>query len=241
MKDKKVIGIGLQKTGTSSVHAALEMLGYKSHHCIPELYAEEFGDVCPHQNEILKLRIDEIDRQLYKYDALNDLPVALPEVYEIIMQKLPNALYIYTDRDPKKWTNSVMAHISQKYYKEQFNMRCKNYNNYDPEIDILPTRNHIGLIEYTYQKPISKIDEDFLIKYYAKHKKKVFETAEFNGISLNVMNLPKGDGWTKLCDILGRKRPSLPIPFPQGKARQFRLYHRSVEYLLRKLPLLVRI
>ena len=60
MKNYKIFGIGLGKTGTTSLARALNILGYKTNHY-------------PNPDKMLKRDFEEL---LMTYDALSDNPVA---------------------------------------------------------------------------------------------------------------------------------------------------------------------
>jgi len=79
--EEKVFGIGLAKTGTSSVAKAMSFLGYHSYHEPPYL-----------------------DR-LYQYDFFNDIIIA--GRFEFLDMVFPNAKFILTIRDIEPWIKST--------------------------------------------------------------------------------------------------------------------------------------
>ena len=83
----KVFGIGFSRTGTLSLHYALEKLGYKSKH-YPNPYAV--------------MRFAEM------YDALTDSPV-IPH-YKKLEQMYPDAKFILTIRHIPDWLKSCEDH-----------------------------------------------------------------------------------------------------------------------------------
>ncbi len=88
---RKIFGIGLSKTGTTSLAAALEMLGWQTAHF---------------RNPITHAIIEDADFDLF--DALNDGPVSAH--FEMLYAKFPNALFICTTRPRASWEASVRAH-----------------------------------------------------------------------------------------------------------------------------------
>lgn len=97
-KRHKVIGVGFQKTGTSSLRDALQILGYR------------VGDN-NHQLlwPILRGRWARVFRKLERYDAVEDNP--WPLIYKEIDAHVPCCKFILTVREPESWYQSVARHI----------------------------------------------------------------------------------------------------------------------------------
>ena len=83
----KVFGIGLQRTGTTSLFSALNTLGIKA---------------APHG---IPLFFDINDPVLYRYDAFMDNPI--PLLYKQLDIKVPGSRFILTTRDEESWLKSV--------------------------------------------------------------------------------------------------------------------------------------
>ena len=94
----KVIGVGFQKTGTSSLRDALQALGYR------------VGDN-NHQLlwPILHGHWDRVFRKLECFDAVEDNP--WPLIYKQIDRRVPGCKFILTLREPESWYRSVSRHI----------------------------------------------------------------------------------------------------------------------------------
>ena len=88
---RKIFGIGLSKTGTTSLAAALEILGWQTAHF---------------RNPVTHAVIEDEDFDLF--DALNDGPVSAH--FEALHAQYPNALFICTTRPRADWEESVRAH-----------------------------------------------------------------------------------------------------------------------------------
>ncbi|PPK85601.1 hypothetical protein CLV84_2504 [Neolewinella xylanilytica] len=86
----KIFGIGLSRTGTTSLSSALELLGYRSFH-FPFI-----------RSFLGKIYIKQ--QYLDNYDALTDTPVAL--LYKELDKKYPGSKFIYTVRDMDGWLAS---------------------------------------------------------------------------------------------------------------------------------------
>lgn len=94
-KINKIFGIGLSRTGTSSLTQALIELGYKSVHYPP-----------------LKHIFDVME----KYQAATDTTVAL--MYQELDKKYPNSKFILTMRDVGEWLKSCKWFFSKDKAKK---------------------------------------------------------------------------------------------------------------------------
>jgi len=96
----KVFGIGLSKTGTTSLARALEILGYRVKDCLGI-------------TKYLKGDITSIDKTaLESYDALTDTPI--PNFYQELDKKYPGSKFILTVRDMDGWLKSCKKQFNQK-------------------------------------------------------------------------------------------------------------------------------
>jgi len=96
-KEKKVFGIGLSKTATTSLSAALDELGYKTKHFPIRMIKHESGKLG------IRPRIAE------KYDAMTDIPIA--RFYKELYQYFPDSKFILTVRDMDGWLDSCRRHF----------------------------------------------------------------------------------------------------------------------------------
>jgi hypothetical protein len=101
MENKKkglIIGVGFQKTGTSSLRESLKILGY-------QVKDTTNRALIP----ILRGNYNKILRMLKDYDAVEDTPWYI--IYKELDQLIPNSKFILTIRDEESWYNSVCRHI----------------------------------------------------------------------------------------------------------------------------------
>lgn len=94
----KIFGIGLHKTGTSSLARALNILDIKCSHW--EHYEELYKGI---QNNDYSFEF------LKKYQAVVDLPV--PCIFANLDRAYPNSKFILTIRDTENWFKSVKNHF----------------------------------------------------------------------------------------------------------------------------------
>lgn len=96
-QDEIIFGIGLSKTGTTSLASALDILGFKSVHN---------WNLCV--KSILKSDGPLISGKLLKFNAFLDQP--WPMLYKRAAREYPNAKFILTTRDVKKYASSRLKH-----------------------------------------------------------------------------------------------------------------------------------
>jgi hypothetical protein len=85
----KIFGIGLSRTGTTTLNEVLVGLGYKVIHY-------------PTEAELFDMR----------FDGATDIPVTVR--YKELDQKFPNSKFIYTIRDKEKWLDSIVPYLERK-------------------------------------------------------------------------------------------------------------------------------
>lgn len=101
----KIFGIGLSKTGTTSLANALTILGYKVKDCLGVTsYAK--GD------------LSSIDMHIFStYDAFTDTPI--PSFYRELDAQFPNSKFILTVRDMDGWKASCKKQFNQRHAATQ--------------------------------------------------------------------------------------------------------------------------
>jgi hypothetical protein len=101
MKKTKVFGIGFHKTATTSLGAALEILGYKVK-----------GPFGIHDPNIKDKALNCARLLVKKYDAFQDNP--WPIIYKEMDNMFPGSKFILTTRPSEKWIKSVVNHFRGK-------------------------------------------------------------------------------------------------------------------------------
>jgi hypothetical protein len=100
-----VFGVGLSKTGTTSLNDALGMLGYRAFHLPP--VADAPGG---------RIRFRP-EWWAYKYDAWTDISASL--VFAELWRTFPNARFIYTRRDMEGWLRSCERHFTLELVEDR--------------------------------------------------------------------------------------------------------------------------
>ncbi len=91
----KIFGIGLSRTGTTSLNNALKILGFKSVHFDPRLY-------------------DNINTPIINnFDAFTDNPI--PLIYKKLDTLIPDCRFILTTRNIEGWLNSMQWMFGNKF------------------------------------------------------------------------------------------------------------------------------
>ncbi len=101
----KIFGIGLSKTGTTSLANALEILGYRVKDCLGV-------------TDYRKGDLSSIDKAaLLNNDALTDTPI--PSYYRELDVEYPDSKFVLTVRDMGDWLKSCKKQFNQKLADKQ--------------------------------------------------------------------------------------------------------------------------
>lgn len=186
----KIFGIGLSKTGTTTLAAALMLLGFST---------------LDWSNPLTRELISDDD--LPNFDAFTDIPVSVR--FEYFYYLYPNSKFILTVRPFDSWVKSISSHWHRNlgmsdfdrskaameeprafHYGTQFRDICRslyfNYENYREAFEAHGRR----VRRFFRDKPADRFLE---------------------------LNIFGGDGWPKLCAFVGREAPSAPFPWRNRK------------------------
>lgn len=101
MKNTKVFGIGFHKTGTKSLGAALEVLGYRT--C---------GPVGAQDPDIAQTALSKARGLVPKYDAFQDNP--WPVLFRELDREVPDSKFILTICPEDEWLARVVRYFGPK-------------------------------------------------------------------------------------------------------------------------------
>lgn len=101
--ETKVFVVGFQKTGTTSLGEALEILGYSVRGVV------QANDMSPDSDAYRA----KLDRLLDKHDAFQDNPWCV--LYKELDERFPGSKFILTLRPTDKWILSVVNHFGTTY------------------------------------------------------------------------------------------------------------------------------
>ncbi len=171
----KVFGIGLSKTGTTSLGLGLKRLGIKTidyPHDPTTLRELEQGDY----------RLSVLEH----YQAVTDTPVAI--YYAQLDRLFPGSKFILTVREKESWLRSVEEHWK---FSEEWAQRH------------LPFRRFTYFIHAAVYGTYAFERERFSF-VYDQHVRNVLEYFHDRPDDLLVADVCSGDGYEKLCPFLGR-------------------------------------
>jgi len=171
----RIFGIGMHKTATTSLHTALQTLGFLSGHWQNAHWAKA---VWREMNQTGK------SPTLEKFYALSDLPI--PLLFRKLDVAYPGSKFILTLRDEWNWLTSVRKHWNAAYNK----FRCQ----WDDD----PFSHRIHEILYGRRD----FDPSTFLARYRRHNAEVLEYFQDRPQDLLVMDMEKKHGWKELCDFL---------------------------------------
>ena len=185
----RMFGVGLHKTATTSLHAALGILGYDSAHWPSAHWARAVW---------AEMTTAGRSRTLERSYAACDLPISI--LYRQLDAAYPGSRFILTVRDEASWIDSVRRHwdananpfrkgwdrdpFSHAIHKELYGRR-----DFDAETMLARFRRHNAEVKEYFA---SRLD-DFLV-------------------------LDGGNRWGDLCGFLGRPIPGVPYPKANGRS-----------------------
>lgn len=202
MNKQKVFCVGLNKTGTTSLGAAMANLGY----------------VVGNQHQAELLFDDWVKRdfsKLVKYfrtaQFFQDVPMSYPYTYIAADQAFPGSKFILTVRDnPEQWYNSLI-----NYHGKLF-----GNGNIPPTAEDLKQANYVykGFPYDSLKKVLNVADEDLynkemLIDNYLLHNKIVQNYFMYRENDLLVLNVAEKGAYKKLCTFLDKKCTSTDFPW----------------------------
>ncbi|MUL43720.1 sulfotransferase family protein [Streptomonospora sp. PA3] len=198
----KVIGAGLPRTGTSSLKAALERLGFGPCYHMFELMRN------PGHIERWKAAVSDgptdWDRVFEGYRAAVDFPASV--FWEELSRTYPDAPIILTVRDPKRWHASVSNAFPDptEVDPQQLPEPMRGFADLMPLITGA-AEDRLGL----GWRPGSAMAEDEAVRMFEAHTERVRAAAPAD----RLLVFSPADGWGPLCDFLGVEAPA-DEPFP---------------------------
>lgn len=220
MPRPKVFGIGLGRTGTTSLTQALSMLGYQPNH-LPadevtqrEMYA--YFSENPHTTEPLKLSI------LNEHDALTDTPVCC--VFQGLDRAYPGSRFILTVRDKETWLASyerLWQQILVPFFTENATAPDVQYLNFLTKTLVARALGDEAAQIFDGEFPgVAYYDRDTFSRLYDAYHDDVHAYFAGRSDQLLVMNVVGGEGWEKLAPFLGSPAPVEPFPFEMRLTRR---------------------
>jgi Sulfotransferase domain/N-terminal domain of galactosyltransferase len=180
----RVFGIGMHKTGTTSLHTALTQLGFHSAHWPSAHWAKAVWN---------EMTTAGRSPTLERYYAVCDLPI--PILFRELDRAYPGSKFILTTRSQERWIASVENHWSLEH------------NRFRANWDHDPFTNKAHKLLYG-QKGFNR---DLFLARYRRHNTEVLEHFEDRPDDLLVLDMESA-GWPELCAFLKLQIPTEPYP-----------------------------
>ena len=197
----KVFGIGLSRTGTTSLTVALNSAGYATYHALPHLL----------QGAALARGSARVDRWWADaYDAQTDIHAAV--AFEELATAYPSAKFVYNTRDSAAWA-AAMARFMGKYASLFGWLQAAH----DAGLTCVPAADSV--FRLAYGDDWRSYDEAAWERRYAAHDAAVRHFFRDDGPHAGRMlpiSFVRGEGWAKLAPFLGIEPPSPATPFPRA-------------------------
>ena len=195
LNDRYIFNISFPKTGTTSIEAALSILGYSVAH-------GTWRSV--HTNYLYAQYVNNnIDELLYfvkssKFNCFSDGPWFSPNLYSILEKEFPNAKFILSERNSELWFDSLRGMLLKTGYINS--------------VDGIYKSEQYGLTLW-FKKVFktSQLDKKKLIEIYNKHNQDIISFFKNKPGKLIKFELKNID-WKCICQPLGVELPNIKFP-----------------------------
>ncbi len=218
----QVIGAGFGRTGTMSMQAALEILGYPCYHM--KEVTEHAGHLQAWHELVGGEHAMDWHALFADFEATVDFPACV--YYRELLAAFPDAKVVLTVRDPDRWFDSFLTlqETTDQFRVFRFIPRARRFLNF---VDLL-LGNVFG----------APRDRQRCIEVFRCHNEQVQATVPAERLLVFQVQ----DGWGPLCAFLGCEVPE-DVPFPHLNEGKNTLQSLARERLfgpyVRKLPLAV--
>ncbi len=179
----RFFGIGLSRTGTTTLAAALTLLGLNTLHWLNPLTCEVISD-------------DDFP----VFDAFTDTPVS--NAFERIYERYPGSKFIFTTRLFDDWVQSM-----ERLWRRQLGM--SDFDRIRAELVSFPYGTEFHNINRSLYFSHGSYREAFAA--HEKRVRQFFRDKPADRfLELDIF---AGDGWGKLCAFVGRDAPAVPFPW----------------------------
>ncbi|HJQ29927.1 MAG TPA: sulfotransferase [Rubrobacter sp.] len=204
----KVIGAGFGRTGTTSLKAALEKLGFDPCYHMTEVFAHpDHADFW-----ISAWRGEPVDWEgvIGEYEAAVDWPACT--FYEELMRRNPDAKVLLSVRDPERWyesTRSTIYELTRLIESSTISrwifglMSLLIFGGFTGRRSSLA--NDI-IWEGTFDGRFE--DKDYAIEVFERHNEEVKRRVPPERLLVYEVK----EGWGPLCEFLGVSEPDEPFP-----------------------------
>jgi hypothetical protein len=189
----KVFGIGLSRTGTTSLNTALCTLGIKSIH---------FPNDVQTYHELMEAKYDLT--VLKSYQGITDTPVV--PIYPQLDKAYPGSKFILTVRDKEAWLDSVERHWAKSGWVRG-----------NPGLYTVTAYGYWAFNRISVYGCVV-FDRARFSYVYDVHHRNVRHYFADRRQDLLVLDICGGDGWGPLCKFLDKRVPDVRFPHDNGRS-----------------------
>ena len=183
----KVFGLGLSRTGTRSLTAALHVLGFDTAH-----YPTDAATLAT------LARGDARFPLLEHYDGITDITTV--PCFEELDRQNPGAKFVLTVRDEESWLESCRSHWAGRPAHEEGSGEEHRVH--------MEIRRFLRAAVYASYE----LDEQRFVRAYRRHVERVLRHFADRPGDLLVIDVAAGEGWEKLAPFVGAEVPEQPFP-----------------------------
>lgn len=198
----KIIGVGVGRTGTLSLKAALERLGYGP--CFHGRHVLDHPDRLPLWQAAAAGRPVDWHEVFAGYRSTVDWPGA--SYWRDLVRTFPDAKVILSVRDPERWYDSVSRTIYPMFGSGS-DPRARAALAAVPGLDVMTAFNRQMIWDGPFFDGRFE-DRDYAIGVFERHNAAVRREVPPD----RLLVIEPGDGWAPLCDLLGVPVPDEPYP-----------------------------
>ncbi|MGV7223092.1 MAG: sulfotransferase [Nitrospinales bacterium] len=203
LRKQKIFCIGANKTGTTSMKAALEELGII---VAPQRPAEELVDDWAKRDFNKLIRFCK-----YSGQAFQDIPFSYPFTYVVLDYSFPSSKFILTIRDSSEQWYSSLTKFHAKMWGDSFNVPNKKdlQNAYYVEKGFPWKVNR-----YLYTTPEKNpYEKKKLIEHYEQHNRSILNYFRHRENDLLVINVKSEGAYHKLAKFLKIETDNTKFPW----------------------------
>jgi hypothetical protein len=190
----KVIGAGFGRTGTLSLKAALERLGFgPCYHMVEFLEHPEHG---PRWVAALSGETVRWEDLFAAYESTTDWPAC--NFWRELADAYPDAKVILTVRDPERWWDSISSTLFAVYRAGALPGSPAAAAEMRRMSELLMGGTFDGRVE----------DRDLVLRRFEEHNERVRRGIPPERLLVYQVS----EGWGPLCEFLGVQRPDEPFP-----------------------------
>ncbi|KAH8687909.1 NAD dependent epimerase/dehydratase [Tricladium varicosporioides] len=207
-KEVKLLALGMSRTGTMSLKAALIKLGYTPYHASEAVKGWDKGHLhlwdealrAKYKGEGKPWGKEEFNKMLADYDVVTDIP-CIAFVDELIAA-YPHAKVMLTNRDVETWISSMnKSFYTVLGWRTLPTLAAWDTALFQPYFSLL----HIILNNWTQG---NWQDRGALRQGFKDH----YEHVRAIVPKENLLEFRSQDGWGPLCEFLGKEVPEGPYP-----------------------------